>query len=426
MPISKKTGCTVLALFFFLFSSIFFSCGNPFMQQLLERKTASFNSNGGSTVASQTLFKGEKINRPTDPVRTDFIFEGWFRDNNSFLSQWDFNLVPAKDITLYAKWQDIASYGISLSPSEFIDFGSSVIGYKDHESVRVTVTNTGIFSIDNLTVTLSGADRESFLLVPNVLSGIPVRGSTSFTVAPKTGLDRGNYTATVTVSGDNKISSSLNLIFSVDMTSITDVAISITAPATGAVPVTVANTGGNVNFTIGAVSWIPGDSIFKDDMKYTAAVTLTVKDGYTFSGLVTATINGNPALVLDRTGETVTLSLSFPATAPASGVTFDITEIIDPNIALEIPPNLKISRSGVGALQTATIMVQNSASYDIEWRYAEHTLQIGAVLTLGVTDNQADGNYFNAYNTVGIHILTVIVEIDGIPYSKLIEFEVLP
>ena len=82
------------------------SCENPFMQQILEYKTVSFNTNGGSSVPAQNLIKGRKITRPDDPEKPDYFFDGWYSDNETFLYEWDFDDIPTADITLYAKWID--------------------------------------------------------------------------------------------------------------------------------------------------------------------------------------------------------------------------------------------------------------------------------------------------------------------------------
>ena len=73
-----------------------------------------------------------------------------------------------------------------------------------------------------------------------------------------------------------------------------------------------------VYFTIDAVAWNPSDDPFLGAVKYTATVTLTADTGYTFFGLGTATINGNPVTIESNTGDTVTLSYEFPQTVPVS------------------------------------------------------------------------------------------------------------
>lgn len=68
--------------------------------------TVTFNSNDGSAVSSITnIVPGSVITKPTDPTKTNFIFGGWFADNQVFAKSWNFteNQVVS-DTTLYAKW----------------------------------------------------------------------------------------------------------------------------------------------------------------------------------------------------------------------------------------------------------------------------------------------------------------------------------
>ena len=66
----------------------------------------TFNSNGGSAVASVTGLKyGDKLTKPEDPTRTGYQFAGWYRDEE-LTQPWDFDndTVTEAIITLYAKW----------------------------------------------------------------------------------------------------------------------------------------------------------------------------------------------------------------------------------------------------------------------------------------------------------------------------------
>ena len=99
------------------------SCENPFIQQILEYKTVSFNTNGGSHVPVQNLIKGQKITQPDDPVKPDSFFAGWYIDNDTFVYEWDFDDVPAEDMTLYAKWVEderiqITHAAVTVAPPE--------------------------------------------------------------------------------------------------------------------------------------------------------------------------------------------------------------------------------------------------------------------------------------------------------------------
>jgi uncharacterized repeat protein (TIGR02543 family) len=98
----------LLIVHYSLLLSVFLTaCENPWIEKILEPKTVTFNSNGGSPVSSQNLIKGEKVQRPTDPYRDSDIFLGWFEDDKTFEIEWSFLTIPTKDLTLYAHWEEI-------------------------------------------------------------------------------------------------------------------------------------------------------------------------------------------------------------------------------------------------------------------------------------------------------------------------------
>jgi len=102
---------------------------------------------------------------------------------------------------------------------------------------------------------------------------------------------------------------------------IKSVSITITAPVTGNAPDIAAS--GTGNFISGTVTWSPAHNPFRSATEYTATVTLMTNARYTFTGLSSATINGQAATITRNTGDTVTLSYKFPATG--SGITnYDI------------------------------------------------------------------------------------------------------
>ena len=96
-------------LVFLIFLSSFFicSCGNPLILQLLDPKTVYFETNGGSGVLSQIVYRNYPVMRPSDPVRDGYTFDAWYIDNDTFMEQWDFNIIPAAGFTLYANWNII-------------------------------------------------------------------------------------------------------------------------------------------------------------------------------------------------------------------------------------------------------------------------------------------------------------------------------
>ena len=68
--------------------------------------SVTFDSNGGSEVAPQTVDEGDKAVKPSpDPTKVGYTFEGWFTDNNTFADEWDFDEnTVTDDVALFAKW----------------------------------------------------------------------------------------------------------------------------------------------------------------------------------------------------------------------------------------------------------------------------------------------------------------------------------
>jgi uncharacterized repeat protein (TIGR02543 family) len=208
--------CFLFSLLIFLFSFAI-SCENPFIQEIVGAKTAAFDSNGGSRIESQTVFRDQPVKRPANPTKSGFTFEGWYRDNETFLEAWDFAAIPSKDITLYAKWIDEGE----LPPVE---------------PPAIEIVN--------------------------------------------------------------------------------DINITVTQPVTGGVP--MASVSG-ASYT-GTVSWAPGDNPFVGGVEYTATITITARQYYSFAPELTATVNGNDAAIIDITESALTLSYQFPPTRTVTGI----------------------------------------------------------------------------------------------------------
>jgi uncharacterized repeat protein (TIGR02543 family) len=70
--------------------------------------TVSFQTNGGSTIASQNIANGGMVNCPSDPIRSSYVFTGWYVDS-TLSSAYDFNSIVTNNITLYAKWDSVTT-----------------------------------------------------------------------------------------------------------------------------------------------------------------------------------------------------------------------------------------------------------------------------------------------------------------------------
>ena len=118
--------------------------------ELKETYNVSFDSNGGSSVVSQEVEDGKKINKPSDPTKEGYTFDNWYYQNKV----WDFNEdVVNGDIILTAKW-NVNYYNLNLNVNDnkygtvSYDY-SGVYNYNSHEvaygtSVRIDAnTNPG-------------------------------------------------------------------------------------------------------------------------------------------------------------------------------------------------------------------------------------------------------------------------------------------
>lgn len=73
----------------------------------LNQYVVSFESNGGSTIKRQIVEGGQIATKPSDPILDNFVFDGWYLDNNTFQKPYDFSQPVNEDITLYAKWNQV-------------------------------------------------------------------------------------------------------------------------------------------------------------------------------------------------------------------------------------------------------------------------------------------------------------------------------
>jgi len=70
--------------------------------------TVTYNTNGGSAIAAQTLAEGSTVTAPDAPTKADAVFDGWYKDA-SLTQTWNFTSdTLTADTTLFARWADAA------------------------------------------------------------------------------------------------------------------------------------------------------------------------------------------------------------------------------------------------------------------------------------------------------------------------------
>lgn len=128
--------------------------GDVVISHPLEVYQVTFESNGGSAVASQTVPVDTPAAKPTDPTKDGFVFGGWFVDKDLTIA-WDFTANVTGNMTLYAKWT-----AVTPKPAEPV---------KPVETTKKTVPETGGAVLPKTGEETSAANLMGWVLI--VLTG---------------------------------------------------------------------------------------------------------------------------------------------------------------------------------------------------------------------------------------------------------------
>lgn len=89
-----------------------------------EGYVVNFETNGGSSIDSKVIEVNKKVSIPTDPVKSGYIFDGWFSDEG-LSEKYNFNTPITKDITLYAKWTEkVYTYDFITGDNQELNLGN--------------------------------------------------------------------------------------------------------------------------------------------------------------------------------------------------------------------------------------------------------------------------------------------------------------
>lgn len=167
----------------------------------------------------------------------------------------------------------------------------------------------------------------------------------------------------------------------------------LTPPAAGAAPDTDAAVAEGANYSVTSVTWSSGQTPhtgnFDYETVYTASVTVTAKNAYSFTA-ATGTINGEAADV-DGSGSSITLSYTFPDTgsAPYTPSTYAITPTageggtIDPakRVSVRSGKDQTFTITPAEGYAVADVLVDGKSvgavtSYTFEKVRARHTIEV--------------------------------------------------
>lgn len=68
--------------------------------------TVSFDTDGGTAIADQSVRSGAKAEKPADPTKSGYTFDGWYKED-TFTTEFDFNAAVTADTTVYAKFTSV-------------------------------------------------------------------------------------------------------------------------------------------------------------------------------------------------------------------------------------------------------------------------------------------------------------------------------
>lgn len=161
--INKISQTLVLLSLSFLLSTTVIT--GAFASDTLTDYVVTFDSNGGSAVASQTVSENKAAQKPSDPIRQGYSFGGWqIKDTNKM---YNFNSPVTKGTVLVAKWVEVNTANTTDVTNTINDYNfvpPKSVSPEGVEAVLATENNEEIVIEDNEMPKASGEDliTESF------------------------------------------------------------------------------------------------------------------------------------------------------------------------------------------------------------------------------------------------------------------------
>lgn len=115
--------------------TIFFGSNGAFYLQSVEY-TITFNSNGGSAVNPIKGVVWSAVDVPI-PTREGYTFSGWYYDDTTFDSPWSETVIPASNLTLYAKWTAKEGGGAPGEVDEYAEDREKALNQLDQSLARM-------------------------------------------------------------------------------------------------------------------------------------------------------------------------------------------------------------------------------------------------------------------------------------------------
>jgi uncharacterized repeat protein (TIGR02543 family) len=162
------------------------------MPATAEYLIVTFDTQGGSPVANESVKNGSKVTKPEDPVFDGYVFGGWYTTASGEIP-WNFNQPVYQATTLYAKWVKYTiTNGADGSWEIGTESGFEIICNGDYlkftgikvDGVEVDATNYTAVS-GSTVITLKPSFMETLALGKHTLELVYTDGSvqTEFTIS---------------------------------------------------------------------------------------------------------------------------------------------------------------------------------------------------------------------------------------------------
>ena len=346
-----------------------------------------------------------------DDTKKDVAFADFGDNNISLLLEGE---TVTGNVTLSRSTHNSQILTVSRGSGISANVGTLTVAAASQATLTITNPGAKTFGDADFQLSVSGGSGTGAVTYERV-SGTAGTVSTTGMVTI-TGVGNIVVKATKAADADFNAAPSADLTITVNLQSITSAAVQVTAPLTGNTPVTTIPEGGT-GYSCSNVTWTPAVSQFLGGVQYTASVTLTANTNYTFTGLTTATINGQPANVTNNTGSTVTLSYQFSATAKATG-----SEVS------AVPTAVSAQLDGTNAQLTVNAVTLTTATgQDVQYAIGSSTAAADSLtwqpgttfsnLTIGTSYRVYARSAENTNYQAGAHRMSGPIVIYGVTYN---------
>ncbi len=124
--------------------------------------TITYDSQGGTEIASQTLNYNQTLSAPEEPFREFFEFVGWSSSSDTYVA-FTFATMPADDFTIYAIWKEASIQYMLLEDGTYAVSGVDpdaveIIVPSIYKDAAVSKIMTGVFANSSLITSLTIPD----------------------------------------------------------------------------------------------------------------------------------------------------------------------------------------------------------------------------------------------------------------------------